>query len=1024
MKSGKWGPENHKTSIINQGTTMRTLYRATLWAILLILFGGLPQQLTAQTAAQFFEQGRYRQAALAYEEMAKTNPAEFQNAARSYVALKAWDDAIRTYTAYRDQATGANKVEVNAIISILQRPSENLYIENMGAAINGSDNELLPRVTADGSRLYFYARNRPGGLGSGDAWFVDRQSGGGWGIPQNVGTPVNTTSEEGILALSADGQTAIVFGNYGWRSGGGDLFYAQRSGDRWSIPCNMGNIINTPGWESMATLSPDGRTLLFVSYKSRLSGRSSDNATDIYISHLENGTWSTPKPLPAPINNARNQTWPFMNSDGRTLFFVSNGHPGLGGTDIFVSRRIGNGWDNWSEPVNLGKDINSVFDEGEVTIPASGTIGYFTRETIAGDNGYGMDDLFRFVIPAAFRPDPLVAIYGSTVNQDGSTIAATLRWSDFDTGEALGFATSSSEDGSYYLTLPFGRRYLITINQRGYLFQTEMLDLREQTDNIVTFADQLGADAPGIRAALNRLQTAKDQYTLLASSNSTELNRSFAEMDRLLEEIRRAEADLETASRRARLNWLETNAGLIRIRKDVQLTEATTGARIVLRNIYFETGSARLSQESTQELDRLVQIMESSTLVIEIGGHSDNTGSLDLNMRLSRDRAESVRTYLINAGIPALRVTARGYGPEQPIASNDTDEGRRENRRVEVKITEDGPPEGTGDLQHEQQTRTPSAETTNLNLFDLYRLAAIASGVPAGDPCYSTGTVVVVETIDRTRKPGWWKRFISRFQRSPRERTTTTAATTTTTQTGTGSSSGSDTSTRREPREASSGTGWFSRFGSGGSGRTSSSSEDHMHNAMGDYNLSFISHAGGGMFDNGDFSSAGIASTSASDNGELTWFGYFLGESYGGGVQSLRYRNLRRSTRLPLTFDTGFELYGMYNSKTFPLGLAQELKVTGVVLGTTIPLRLRYTRERGNLRYSYHMGYQWNPLGLLDIKNTNEFDDQGNGESVSFYTPSYIEIGMNMRWKFLQAGISSQASGNDSGVYLRIGAAF
>ena len=178
---------------------------------------------------------------------------------------------------------------------------------------------------------------------------------------------------------------------------------------------------------------------------------------------------------------------------------------------MFVTRRIGDGWDNWTTPVNLGKSINTVLDDRDLTVPASGTVAYFNRETTGEGDGFGGQDIFRMILPPEMRPDPVVTIYGNITNQDDSLIAATLFWSDFDTGEQLGYSTSNAQTGDYLITLPFGRRYLITANQRGYLFQSEMLDLKTIVEDSTAFSEKLGSE----------LFRMKNQSTLMHTHSSS-----------------------------------------------------------------------------------------------------------------------------------------------------------------------------------------------------------------------------------------------------------------------------------------------------------------------------------------------------------------------------------------------------------------------------------------------------------------------------------------------------------------------
>ncbi|GAB5409929.1 MAG: hypothetical protein BalsKO_22940 [Balneolaceae bacterium] len=919
----------------------------------------------AQSASELFESGKYRSAAAAYETMAASNPDFYEEVAKSYTALKEWDKAIEMYEKYRDEHSGANKARVNAIISLLKEKDQEIYIDNVGPNINSSLDEFLPRISSDGNRMYFYSTDRANGFGGGDVWYSNKTSDGGWSKPNNMGSVINTDSHEGILSLSSDGNTAIVFGNYEGRFGGGDFFYSAKVGDKWTVPCNLGGGVNTGEWESMANLSPDGKTLIFVAYEGRKNEEDADYETDIYISHLRNGAWTTPTTISTVINTSASETWPFLNADGRTLYFSSDGHPGLGGSDLFVTRRIGEGWDNWTTPVNLGKNINSVLDDEDLAIPASGTVAYFTRETTGEGDGFGDDDIFRMILPPSLRPDPVVTIFGNVTNQEDSLIAATLYWSDFDTGEQLGYSTSNLRTGDYLINLPFGRRYLITANQKGYLFQTEMLDLKTMVEDSIAFSEKLGSELFRMQNSLKRIDESKNEYELLLASNSIDLDNEFDRLSELSKEMNQAQSDLNDAIRRARISYLEDNSGYKEVRKDISLTEANEGARIVLENIYFDTGSANLSPESEQELDRLFEIMSTSTLVIEIGGYTDNVGSDDTNMDLSQARAESVVAYVVEKGISSTRISAKGYGENDPRATNETPEGRQENRRVEIKVLSSGNQEGTGGLlaQEMEIDETPIVE----NLYELYRQAAIAGGIPDGAACYDNSNYTEIPDVVYT---------------------------------------GTNNNNNRTRNSAT-------------------SSMNSADNAFTGSSLSFITHSGKGAHGFSEVSGAGVAFFNGNDKGERNFWGYFLGGAIGGGIEWNKYKDISGLTKLPLSFDYGLSAYLVFNKDEIDNpGTNTTTTTFRSGLGVPIMARLRYNLVVSDIKISPYASYNYNLFSLLDIEPNTEVDGSGNTTIGMGEAPSWLELGARARFKFITGGLALQNSSAGTGIMLRAGLAF
>jgi outer membrane protein OmpA-like peptidoglycan-associated protein len=864
------------------------------YLVVLMLFGNyFTNSVNAQSTAELFNNGKYAQAAAGYEKAALDDAEYYLWAAKSYTALKEWDKAIEMYEKYRDGFKSANKAQVNELISILRKPTEDIKVENLGGNVNSRYGESSPRISSDGNKLYFFSSDRPGGRGGEDVWVSNKGSNGEWQRPSLMPSPITTTSNEAPEVISNDGNMMILFGNYEGYFGGGDIFYSYNQGDKWTTPCNMGGGINSSYFEADVTISPDGKTILFTSEENRV-GRGSGDHYDIYISHLENGAWTTPKKLPSSINLQKsNQRGAFLSSDGRTLYFSSTGHASFGGYDLFVTRRIGEGWDNWTKPENMGKEVNTVLSDLYISVPASGSYLYFNRNTTGNNNdGYGQSDMFRMEIPREFRPEPVVNITGIISNQDNDPIQATLFWSDLDTGKQLGYITSDSENGEYLVTLPYGKRYLITANQKGYLFQTQVLDLRDGTSSEEGFSE---------------------------------------------------------------------------VEKNIQLNEATEGARIVLRNIYFDTGSANLRDESQQELDRLYDIMEKSGLVIEIGGHTDDVGREDSNEQLSQARAEAVRSYVIDRGIAEDRIQAKGYGETEPIATNETEEGRQENRRVEIKVLSNNyQREGTGDVLDEGNidlSQPEQEEVTQQNLYELYRNAAFRGGLPARSSCYGTIPNNVRVTNGNTLSSSWYI-----------------------------DDEGNDVS------------------------------------AFGGSSINFITHTGQGSHVFSSISGAGVLLQSGKGNKERSIWGYFLGDAIGGGIEWMTFKDLSGKLKLPLSFDYGMSAFLVFNKEetTVDVPGGNFVNQTSYTSALGIPLtaRIRYNMQVSDIKISPYASYNYNLMSLVDIEPNTETDSNGDITTAVGDANSWIELGARAKYKFITGGLGLQNSDGGSAIMLRAGLAF
>ena len=283
--------------------------------------------------------------------------------------------------------------------------------ENLGAAINTADDEYLPCLTTDGKTIIFTRRlaNKDSNMSNDEQedFYVSHWDGEQWTEAVPIGAPINTEYNEGAGTISADGRILIftacagVGKEYGaGRKGFGscDLFITFMENGTWTLPQNMNAPINTAQWESMPSLSSDGRTLYFIR-----ADRTKPNSGDIYVTHLQNDNkWGTPRKLPDNINSQGKEHSVFIHPNGHTLYFSSNGHAGMGGFDIFVSEKINDTL--WSDPKNLGYPINTHHDENSILVSGDGKYAYFAANY---EGGYGKMDVYRFELPQQLRPEPI-----------------------------------------------------------------------------------------------------------------------------------------------------------------------------------------------------------------------------------------------------------------------------------------------------------------------------------------------------------------------------------------------------------------------------------------------------------------------------------------------------------------------------------------------------------------------------------------------------------------------------------------
>ncbi|MEM6379736.1 MAG: tetratricopeptide repeat protein, partial [Bacteroidota bacterium] len=255
--------------------------------------------------------------------------------------------------------------------------------KRLSDAINTQFAEYLPSFTANGKQLVYTARRR----GQEDLYFSEKIN-GEWTSGQAI-LGVNTNDNEGAQTMSADGRM-IIFTACGRRDGFGscDLFVSYKKEDYWTRPMNMGRTINSGAWDSQPSLSANGKFLFFASNRGGGKGKS-----DIYVAYyLGNGQWSDPQNLGDQINTAGDEKGPFFHADGRTLYFASSGHPGMGSLDLFKSNLMGDGI--WSEPVNLGYPINSNGEEVTLIVSLDGKKAYFSSNR--SNPNRGETDIFEF----------------------------------------------------------------------------------------------------------------------------------------------------------------------------------------------------------------------------------------------------------------------------------------------------------------------------------------------------------------------------------------------------------------------------------------------------------------------------------------------------------------------------------------------------------------------------------------------------------------------------------------------------
>jgi hypothetical protein len=396
-------------------------------------------------------------------------------------------------------------------------PVPGVHLQNMGDSINSSENEYLPSLSLDGNTIVFTRKV----AGNEDFFSAKKDSTGKWGKAKNMGYPPNTGMPDGAAMLSTDGHYLFytrcdVRSLDGIVGGGCDIVFSFLQDSIWSAPQYFGFTINTTAYEGQPCLSSDNKDLYFVSNREGGYG-----GMDIWISHFENNVWSAPINAGPSINTNKNETSPFIHADNETLYFASDGHPGLGMTDLFISRKNKN--NTWKKPINLGAPINTEKFDGSIVINAKGTKGYCTSDR---EDSKGGLDLYSFDTYPAIQPVPTICLKGVLSDKYfGSRLYDRPIYFTYLFNNTLIAEHNSNEgDASYAQALQMGKRYKISAMEEGYRPFHKLIDLT--SDSIPeSLVCNIRLKQPGYKDTLYQTTLRIDtSNTNLDSSSMLQLN--------------------------------------------------------------------------------------------------------------------------------------------------------------------------------------------------------------------------------------------------------------------------------------------------------------------------------------------------------------------------------------------------------------------------------------------------------------------------------------------------------------------
>jgi outer membrane protein OmpA-like peptidoglycan-associated protein len=514
-----------------------------------------------------------------------------------------------------DRIKGANQIDaigvsaslepIKTAIKVAADAPKEVFRENLGKGVNSRHQEFAPVISSDG-RTLFYTRNHLTMFGKEkdqDIWYSVQDKQGNWIKSKNIGYPINNNDKNAVFSVSADGREILLMNKYnknGKLTPGISRSYRTREG--WAYPeeVKVENYYNdSPNAEY--AISPDGTVMVMSIQRKNTTGK-----RDLYVSFKKDkNSWSEPINMGRQLNTFEHEVTPFIAADGKTLYFSTQGLPGFGDNDIFKSQRLDDTWQLWSEPENLGDAINTPNWDGYFTIPASGDYAF-----ICSINASKKEDIYRLELPKTAKPEPVAIISGNILSTtDKKPVESILTMTPQNDKLKPEVKNYDPSTGAFSFVVPLKEIYDFVPYAKGYLAINETVDLSKEI--------------------------------------------SYRE-----------------------------------IRKDFYLMPLEVGNKGILNSFTFEQGESKLQAPALKDLDRIAQAMiDFPTLEILFEGHTDNQGDFQLNLKLSEERVDEVKTYLISKGVPSERITTKGWGQTRPLASNATEERRKLNRRVEFTIT-------------------------------------------------------------------------------------------------------------------------------------------------------------------------------------------------------------------------------------------------------------------------------------------------------------------------------------------------
>ena len=565
----------------------------------------------------------------------------------AYHQIYEFDLAIQEYTEFQKNLHQKLRERMDEEIDMRIKQARNgrelvddpkrVVINNLGQSVNSIYDEYAPMISRDGTIMYYTTRRQYADRS--DRSILDNKyfediyysvnKDGEWIRSRRMDKKITTNRNNrnvGVVGLSPNKDKLYI---YKGKINNGDLFVSEYKKGKWTSPKSLSKF-NSRYKEMSLCISSDESTVYFASSNAKFG----IGGTDIFVSKKnEQGRWSKPKNIGNLINTIYNEVGVSLSANDSVLFFSSEGHNSMGGFDVFKSELSDVGL--WTQPVNLGYPINTANDDVFYTEMPDGKTAYYSS---IRESGIGGRDIYKIIYLGAEKEMLL---------SDKEFLVAGL---------------AEPPDDIYFIP-PVKLDVDTSLLMRGFITDSESKE--------------------PVIAKLEIIDTDINQVV------STSISDATGNYKVKLPEAKQFGVEIVAKGYLLHLDVIDVTGKTFDevIVKNFELDRVEVGAKVILQNIYFETGKATLKPESYISLNNVVKLMDNNpSLHIEISGHTDNVGSLKFNTKLSNDRAKSVVDYLIKQGVASSRLSYKGYAYNQPIAPNNTSEGRAKNRRVEFKV--------------------------------------------------------------------------------------------------------------------------------------------------------------------------------------------------------------------------------------------------------------------------------------------------------------------------------------------------